>query len=126
MKKFLLVDDHEDFRATVKSFLALQLSDVVLLEAVDGDEAIALAVKERPDIVLMDLRLPGINGLDAAIEIHKKFPECRIIALTMFESETFRRVFKSSEVCAYIGKSELYEKLIPTIQAISCESSVAR
>ena len=66
----------------------------------------------------MDIRLPGINGIDAAGKIKKHVPESDIIVLTMFETEAFKKVFRSDDVTAYMGKSELYEKLVPVIKKV--------
>ena len=117
-KKILIVEDHKDFRETVKNFLEGQNLDLQISEADSGEMGIGIAVKEKPDIILMDIRLPDMNGLEAASEIKKRIPECLIILLTMFETEAFRSVFKSNDIAAYIGKSELYDKLIPQIREI--------
>ena len=66
----------------------------------------------------MDIRLPNINGIDAATRIRRHLPDCRIVVLTMFETEAFRKVFKSGDITAYIGKSELYDKLLPVVKGI--------
>ena len=117
-KRVLIVEDHKDFRETVKNFLEGQNLDLQISEADSGEMGIGIAVKEKPDIILMDIRLPDMNGLEAASEIKKRIPECRIILLTMFETEAFRSVFKSNDIAAYIGKSELYDKLIPQVKEI--------
>jgi len=76
------------------------------------------ALREKVNIILMDIRLPNINGIDAATRIRRHLPDCRIVVLTMFETEAFRKVFKSGDTTAYIGKSELYDKLMPVIKGI--------
>ncbi len=117
-KKVLIVEDYKEFRVMVKNYLETQNLDFQISEADSGEMGILAAVKEKPDIVLMDIRLPDMNGLEAASEIKKRIPECEIIILTMFETEAFRSVFKSNHISAYIGKSELYDKLIPQMKAI--------
>ncbi len=116
--KILITDDHDEFRAIVKSYLAESDQQFQIHEASSGESGVVLAIKERPDIVLMDIRLPGITGLDAAKQIKKKVPDCKIIFLTMFETQAFREAFSSEDVDAYIGKSELYESLLPLIKKI--------
>ncbi len=114
--KILIVDDHDTFRETVKDYLKIQGLNVEIFEANSAELAIVKALREKPDIILMDIRLPEMNGIDAAGRIKGYLPKCEVIILTMFETEAFKKVFKSDKVSAYIGKSELYEKLVPTIK----------
>ena len=115
MKKILIVEDHEDFRTMVKQHLKAQDISDEIIEADSAELGIALAVREQPHVILMDIRLPEMNGIDAAIKIKELVPRCQIIVLTMFETDVFKNVFKTDAVAAYLGKSELYEKLVPTI-----------
>ena len=116
--KILITDDHDEFRMTVRSYLEKMDDNFEIMEASSGEAGVLKALRERPDIVLMDIRLPDISGIDAASQIKNDFPSCKIIVLTMFETEAFREVFKSNDIEAYLGKSELYEKLIPTITKV--------
>jgi len=116
--KILIIDDHDDFRQMVKNHLAAQHLDMEIFEASSGELGIEKALREKVNIILMDIRLPNINGIDAATRIRRHLPECRIVVLTMFETEAFRKVFKSGDITAYIGKSELYDKLVPVIKGI--------
>ncbi len=113
--KILLIEDYEDFRKIVKEYLKSQDDSFEIFEASSGELGIVAALREKPDIILMDIRLPNINGIDAAGRIRQYLPHCKIIVLTMFEGETFREVFKSVDINGYLGKSELYEKLMPLI-----------
>ncbi len=117
-KKVLIIEDHDEFRQTVRTFLNTQDNSLQVYEASSGELGISKALREKPDIVLMDIRLPQMNGIEAADEIKKYLPNCKIIALTMFETAAFREAFKSKNISAYIGKSELQEKLMPFIQKL--------
>jgi DNA-binding NarL/FixJ family response regulator len=89
MKKFrvLLADDHKLFRAGIRSLLQT-LSDVeVVAEAGDGREALCLAEAHRPDVVLLDIMMPGLNGLDAAARIARTVPRSHVIMLSMNADE---------------------------------------
>ncbi|OGX31041.1 MAG: hypothetical protein A2787_01200 [Omnitrophica WOR_2 bacterium RIFCSPHIGHO2_01_FULL_48_9] len=119
--KILIVEDHEDFREIVKSYLQSQDLNIELFEAASGELGIVKALREKPHIVLMDIRLPNINGIDAANRIRQYLPDCKIIILTMFETAAFRSTFKSDGIAAYIGKSELYDKLGPLLKKILAE-----
>ena len=114
----LIIEDHEDFRSTVKSYLEMQEIGLEIFEADSGELGIIKALREQPHIVLMDIRLPGISGIEAAGRIKGYLPKCDIIVLTMFETVAFKKVFKSDNIAAYIGKSELYDKLVPVIQKL--------
>lgn len=116
--KILIIEDHDDFRAMVKSYLEKQDLSMEVFEAPTGESGVVKALREKPEIILMDIRLPNMSGIDAAGRIKKYLPECKIIILTMFETEAFRSIFKSQDIEAYIGKSELYEKLVPLLKEI--------
>src|SRR3989338_5418866 len=115
MRKILIVDDHDDFREGVKNFLKKQKMDLLISESSSAEEAIAKALFLRPDIILMDIRLPNMNGIEASNKIKEQLPNCKIIILTVFETNVFKDVFKSDAIVDYIGKSELYEKLVPAL-----------
>ncbi len=115
-RKALLIDDHEEFRQTVKDYLEKQCDTFKIFEAATGKDGIQQALKEKPDIILMDIRLPDISGIDAARQIKKSVPSCKVIMLTMFESAAFRHVYDFHDMDGYIGKNELHEKLVERIE----------
>lgn len=114
--KILLIEDFDEFRVLVKDYLKSQDSNFKIFEASSGELGVVAALRERPDLILMDLRLPQDNGLTTAGRIKKYLPGCKIILLTMFETEAFKKAFKSNDIMAYIGKSEIYDKLMPVIR----------
>lgn len=116
--KILIIEDHEDFRQIVKDYLKSQIGNLQIFEAASGEAGEFIANRENPELILMDIRLPNANGIDTASRIKRNLPECRIVILTMFETDIFRNVFKSDDINAYLGKSELYEKLIPIIKKL--------
>ena len=77
--KILIVDDHDDFRKTVRKHLENQDFGAEVFEADCGRLVLRMAVRRIPDIILMDIRLPGIDGLDAATKIKTQFPQTKII-----------------------------------------------
>jgi DNA-binding NarL/FixJ family response regulator len=87
--RVLLADDHALVRAGVRSLLATVTGIEVVAEAATGAEAVALVDQLRPDVVLMDIAMPGGNGLDAAARIVKEHPETRVIMLSMHASEEY-------------------------------------
>jgi two-component system response regulator DevR len=113
--RVLLVDDHEVVRVGVKALIDRQPDMEVVGEASTVREAIESAEKLRPDIVLLDVRLPGGSGLDACREIKNRWPEVKIIMLTSYaEDETiFDAIASGAEgyVLKQIGSAELIEAL---------------
>ena len=84
MIRVLIVDDHAVVREGLRSFLELQDGIEVAGEASDGEEAIALAASTAPDVVLMDLVMPGVDGIAAMRALHARAPDTRVIVLTSF------------------------------------------
>ncbi|HEY3559488.1 MAG TPA: response regulator transcription factor [Kribbella sp.] len=87
MVRVVLVDDHPVFRHGLRALLSATPEVEVLAEGADGDEAIRLALELRPDVVVMDLNLPTLNGVDATRRILASAPELAILVLTMFEDD---------------------------------------
>lgn len=81
-RSVLLVDDHRAFRLAVRSLLDAEPAYTVLAEAADGEEAVDLALRLRPDLVLMDVRLPGINGIEATRRILAREPLTTVVLLS--------------------------------------------
>ena len=82
--KVLLIDDHEMVRLGLKSFLSMQTDIEQVLEAKNGHEGVDLALKERPDVIIMDIVMPELNGIDATLAILKEWPEAKIVILTSY------------------------------------------
>lgn len=114
-RKILIVDDNDEFRQIVRKHLETQGKDLDIFEAKSGEVAIAESLTKKPDVVLMDIRLPLMNGIDAARRIKEEVPQTHIIIVTMFESEEFKRR-KDNGIFAFVGKSEIYDRLLPTIE----------
>ena len=105
MIRILLVDDQPMFREGLASLLALEADFEIVGEANHGQESITLAAQLQPDVILMDVRMPVCNGVEATREIHQRFPWIRILVLTTFDEDEY--VFQSLEVGAlgYLLKS---------------------
>ena len=114
--KILIIDDSADFRAQVKEYLEMHDLDVETFEAGTAEMGVAKASRVRRDIVLMDIHLPHGNGLEAAKHIKEENPDCDVIVLTMLDAEAFRQAAKNAAVTDFIGKSEIYERLLPSVE----------
>lgn len=116
--RILVADDHWIARAGVTTALRMQPDIDVVGEAANGRQAIELYRQHLPDIALLDLRMPVLSGLDAAIEIRKEFPRSRLIALSTYEGdEDIRRALQAG-VQAYLTKDVLHSELIDAIRAV--------
>ena len=114
--RIMLVDDHYLVRVGLASIIALEQDMSVCAEASTGEQAIALFRTERPDVTLMDLRLSGLNGIEAAQAILAEFPEARIIVLSTYTGN--EEIYKALQAgaMAYLVKSIQREELIAAIR----------
>ena len=87
--RVILADDHTLVRAGLRSLVEQLKEATVIAEAKDGHEVLALAQEHHPDVVLMDLSMPGMNGLEAALRLKKEQPQIKIIVLSMHASEEY-------------------------------------
>ena len=116
--RILAVDDHPLFRSGIAALLATQTDMSLVAEASNGREAIQQFRAHRPDITLMDLQMPEMNGLDAMTAIRGEFPEARIIMLTTYSGDM--QVMRAMQVGAraYLLKNLLDKELLETIRGV--------
>ena len=112
----MLVDDHYLVRVGLTSIIALEPDMTVCAEAATGEQAIALFVAKRPDVTLMDLRLPGMSGLETTQAIRMEFPDARIIILSTYVSDEEIYAALQGGAMAYLVKSVAREELVLTIR----------
>ena len=129
--RVLAVDDHPITREGIARLIVIQHDMVLVGQASDGREAIQQFRTLRPDVTLMDIQMPGMNGVDALIAIRNEFPEAKIIVLTTYKSDT--QVIRALKAGAqgYLLKTALHTELLDSIRAayagkktISPEASV--
>lgn len=120
--RVLLADDNAIFRQGLRRLLATDPQIVVVGEAKDGLDAVDQAERTAPDVILMDIRMPGQNGLDAAQEILARSADIEIIALTNYDTPQLRAAVRGAGMHAYLPKSTDAEVLLATIHAISPRS----
>jgi len=111
-----MVDDRPVFRSRIAAFLATQPDMNLIAEASNGREALQQFRTHHPDITLMDLQMPDMNGLDAMIQIRNEFPEARIIVLTTFPGDVQGAIKRGAR--AYLLKAQLDKELLGTIRAV--------
>ncbi len=111
----LIVDDNTNFRRNIKDLLKSESNIDVIGEAVDGHEAIHQAEKLMPDMILMDISMPRLNGIDATRRIKKTLPDLKIIILTLYDSEEYRKAAYSNGANGFVVKETIYDELMPVI-----------
>lgn len=116
--RILIADDHEIVRRGLKSILAAQADWEVVGEALTGREAVELARDRRPDIVIMDIGMPDLNGLEATRQILKEFPGIEVLILTMHESEQLIREVLDTGARGYVLKSDASRELVAAVDAL--------
>lgn len=114
----LIADDDAGFRQRVKELLASEPDIIIVGEAADGQEAIQKARELRPDLVLMDVRMPGLNGVNATHQLKEEMPEAKVIMLSVFDLPEYREAAIVSGASAYVVKKSVVEELVPTMREI--------
>jgi len=117
--RILVVDDHAVVRRGVRSLLESHEGWEVCGEATTGRDAVAEALRLRPDVVVMDVSLPELNGLDATRQILKTAPNTEVLVLTMHYSEEVARDVLQAGARAYVLKSDADENLIAAIESLA-------
>jgi DNA-binding NarL/FixJ family response regulator len=116
--RILVVDDHPVVREGVDALVRRQRDMRIVAQATNGREAIQQFRAQRPDVTLMDLQMPEMNGLDTLMALRGEFPEARIIVLTTYAGDTqVLRAIKAG-ARAYLLKNALHKELLDTIRAV--------
>jgi DNA-binding NarL/FixJ family response regulator len=116
--KVLAVDDHPLLREGIAAVLQEQEDIVLTAEASNGEDAVVKFRAHRPDVTLMDLQMPGMNGIDAIIEIRREFPNARFIVLTTYQGDVQALRALKAGAAGYLLKSMLRKELVSTIRII--------
>ncbi len=117
--RLLLVDDHAVVRSGLKMLLASETDVEIVGEAGSGDEAVSAAGSARPDVILMDISLPDMTGIEAARLIKSQFPKTAIVALTIHEDEEYFFKMLEAGASGYVPKRAAPEELLTAIRAAS-------
>jgi DNA-binding NarL/FixJ family response regulator len=115
--RILLADDHPVVRDGLRGMLAGEDGFQVVGEAASGAEAVAVCDRERPDVVLMDLQMPEMDGATATAEITARFPETRVLVLTTYDTDADILRAVEAGATGYLLKDTPRERLFPAIQA---------
>ena len=116
--RVLTVDDHPLLREGIAALVNAESDMKLVAEAADGLEAVAQFRVHRPDVTLMDIQMPGLNGVEAISKIHGEFPDARIIVLTTYTGDAQVVAALRAGARAYILKGQVHRELLETIRAV--------
>jgi DNA-binding NarL/FixJ family response regulator len=122
----LIVEDHKGVRQSLREWLELSFPRYQLLEATSGEEAVIMAEAMSPCLVIMDIGLPGMNGIQAAQGIKAAAPTTRVVMLTMFDDEAHRAAAAAAGVSAYVPKRKVQTELLPVLNRLLAEDERER
>ncbi|MEJ2557044.1 MAG: response regulator transcription factor [Anaerolineae bacterium] len=121
--RILIADDHPMFRFGLRALLSAEPDTEVLGEATDGQEAVSLAASLKPDLILMDINLPNLNGIEATRQILDQDPDIGILIITMFEDDTIFAALRAG-ARGYILKGAEGEETLRAVRAAANGESI--
>lgn len=116
--RILLADDHQMIREGLRSLLSKEPGMLVVAEAADGRDAVRLAVDLTPDVVIMDLSMPDLNGIDATRQIIAKTPQVKVIVLSVHADQRFVMEMLKAGASGYLLKDRAFEDLVLAIRDV--------
>lgn len=119
VKRVMLADDHAVVRRGLRTLIEGVPGWEVCAEAADGNETVKLAAETKPDVLIMDLSMPGLGGVDATIQIRKVLPQIEVLILTMHESDRLAGQALRAGARGYLLKGESEDKLMEALEALS-------
>jgi DNA-binding NarL/FixJ family response regulator len=115
--RVLIADDHRMLREALR--LVLEPECEIVGEAASGEDAVAIALKSRPDVVVLDLSMPGIGGLDAAHQLAKRAPTSKVLILSQYEDDEYViEALSEAHVAGYLTKADAASELLQAVRAV--------
>jgi two-component system response regulator NreC len=116
--RIVLAEDHTILREGLRALLTADPDFEIIGEAADGREAVRFVEKQIPDLILMDLSMPRMTGMDAIREIKKRYPQTKIIALTVHKTEEYLRTTLQAGADGYVLKDATHDELMMAIESV--------
>lgn len=116
--KVLIADNHKILNDGLRTLLERDPAVKVVAQADNGLDAVRLARELRPDVVIMDVAMPGLNGMDATRQIRAELPETRVIALSMHSDKRYVTGMLSAGACGYVLKDSAFDELARAVEAV--------
>ena len=114
----VVADDEDHYREIVRLLIASASDTIVVGEASDGEEALSVAIRERPDIVITDLVMPRLNGIDLTKRIRQELPQTRVILMSSFTEDAYRMMASDSGADVFVSKQVIFDNLLPAIHDV--------
>lgn len=111
----MIVEDHDALRDSLRRWLSAIFPDSGFLEAKSGEEALSLTSAQPPDIILMDIKLPSMNGIEATRRIKEDVPKTQVVMLTIYDTPDYRADAASAGASGYVPKHRMHSELIPLL-----------
>jgi DNA-binding NarL/FixJ family response regulator len=114
----LIVENHDAVRESLREWLKAVFPQCSIIEAANGEEAVALVQANPPCLVIMDVGLPGMNGIEATRCIKALAPTAQVVILTIHDDQAYRTDAQAAGASAYVPKTRMQTKLLPTVMAL--------
>jgi DNA-binding NarL/FixJ family response regulator len=114
----VVVDDDEDFRLIVRAIVSAADSITIVGEAADGDDGLAVMRRERPDVAIVDLIMPRLNGVELTRQMRNELPDTKIILISSHAEELYRFMASESGADAFVSKRVITSALLPAIRDV--------
>lgn len=121
--RIVLADDHAVLRAGLKALLEAQPDMQVVGEAGDGAQVVQVALARRPDVILLDINMPGVNGLEALARLRQSAPASRVLVLTMHDDQSYLRQVLAAGGAGYVLKQAADQELLTAIRTVHAGGS---
>jgi DNA-binding NarL/FixJ family response regulator len=121
--RVVLADDHAVVRKGIREFLEEDTAIQVVGEASDGEQAIALVAREKPDVAVFDIQMPKMNGMDATRRVKKEFPQTRVLILTAYDDDPYIFAALQAGANGYLLKTSGSDELVHAVHAIAAGES---
>ena len=117
--RILLVEDHKPTRDEMRALIEREPDMTVVAEAGTGEDAVDRAREERPDVIVMDVLLPGMNGIETTRKVRAENPDLRVLALSNHFGESLVRAILDAGGLGYVRKNRAFEELIPALRSVA-------
>lgn len=114
----LIVEDHPAVRTSLRSWLARALAGYEFAEAASGEEALALLGQQRPALVLMDINLPGMSGIETTRRLTAAVPGVPVVVVSMYDTEAHRHDAAAAGAAGFVAKERMGFELLPLLQRL--------
>ncbi len=114
----LIVEDHEKVRRALRKLLEFKFSQYQVIEASSGEEAVTLTLAEAPQLIIMDITLPGMSGIEATRRIRATSSSPQVVMFTVHEDDIYRQEAQDAGAIAYVAKHALQSELLPQLSAL--------